>query len=93
MVWLGLYLAKTLLNAQIPPHIDAQISADRHVRILGERFKRNLFTQTYKKTGWLEMARLHIHMRKQMKYKLKYTYRLLSTKLIDSLFMPMGRPQ
>lgn len=93
MVWLGAHLAARLVQTKLPAEISRMISADRHIKPLAERFLKTMFAEEKEPAGWVEMARLHLNMRENLGIRLKYSYRLLTTKAIDSLFMPMGRPR
>ncbi len=93
MLWLGLYLASDVLNAELPPEISVKIQADSNVKIIAERLKVLLLNKNRTISGTIEMAQVHLKMRERKRDKLKYSYRLFMTKAIDSLFMPMGRPQ
>jgi hypothetical protein len=93
MLQLGLSLAKEILNTGLPEAINSQLSSDTRVLALAETIKNNLFARNDAFSKWTEMANLHLRMRERKRDKLKYSRRLLTTKLIDSLFLPMGRPQ
>lgn len=93
MVLLGLYLAKELLKIELPDEIDGQIFTDVETIRLGEMFKKGVFETEKEPLHWAEMAKIHLRMREKSTTKIKYLYRLFTTKLIDKLFMPMGRPR
>lgn len=93
MVWLGLWIAGEVLAAQMPSEIDKKVSAEPEIESLGRKFIANLFNENKEKPDWKEMAKNHIKMREKFRHKFIYSKRLFTTKAIDSLFMPMGRPQ
>jgi hypothetical protein len=93
MVWLGLHLASDVLGAELPVEISRRIDADTDVKIIAEHLKNLLFDSDREISGTIEMALLHLKMRERKRDKFKYSYRLFKTKAIDSLFLPMGRPQ
>lgn len=93
MVRLGIYLVRELLHTKIPNEISKQISKDSEAVLLGERIKDYIFGKETEPNDWTEAAKLHLKMREKPLTKLKYSQRLFTTKLIDKLFMPMGRPQ
>jgi hypothetical protein len=93
MVWLGLHLASDVLGAELPVEISRRIDADTDIKIIAEHLKNLLFDSDREISGTIEMALLHLKMRERKRDKFKYSYRLFKTKAIDSLFLPMGRPQ
>ncbi len=93
MIWLGLYLANDVLGVEIPEDISLKIHADSGVKTIANYLTNILFDENREIFGTVEMARIHLKMRERNRDKLKYSYRLFMTKAIDSLFMPMGRPQ
>lgn len=93
MLRLGLYLAQELLRTKLPDEMREQISKDPDAVRLGGKITNYICGIETQPTGWTEMAKLHLRMREKLTAKLKYSQRLFTTKLIDKLFMPMGRPQ
>jgi hypothetical protein len=93
MVWLGLYLAREILNTEMPEDIDRRINGDEYAVVLGKEFKESTFANKKEPEEWTEMAKIHLLMRERLVTKIKYSYRLLKTKMIDKFFLPMGRPQ
>ncbi len=93
MVWLGLWMARKTLATEIPDEINKKIDAEPEIEDLGETFLEEIFAEEKKHQDWKEMAKIHMKMREKIRHKLLYSKRLLSTKAIDSLFLPMGRPQ
>ncbi len=93
MVWLGLYLSTEILKTELPGFINEKIQKDQTAAALGKKFIENLFEADKEPSDWKEMAKIHLKMRENLSTKIKYSERLLTTKLIDKLFMPMGRPR
>ncbi|MGI8668233.1 MAG: nucleotidyltransferase domain-containing protein [Aridibacter sp.] len=93
MVWLGLWMARETLQTKMPDEIYKKVSAEPEIQELGKMFIENIFAETAEKQDWKDMAKIHMRMREKRKHKLIYSKRLLSTKFMDSLFLPMGRPQ
>ncbi len=93
MVWLGLWMARETLATKMPEEIYKQVSAEPEIQEIGKTFIENMFAESTEKQEWQEVAKIHMRMREKKKHKIIYYKRLLSTKVIDSLFMPMGRPQ
>lgn len=93
MVWLGLYLSKEILRTELPDNINEKILSDKTTGFLGRMFLENIFEKEKEPSDWKEMAKIHLKMRENIGTKLKYSHRLFTTKLIDKLFMPMGRPR
>jgi hypothetical protein len=93
MMRLGLYLAKELLKTELPKEIGEQVFNDSEALYLGKKIKDYLLGSEIEPTDWIEVAKLHLKMREKMSTKIKFSQRLFTTKLIDKLFMPMGRPR
>ncbi len=92
MVWIGAYLANAIFRTELPEHIKIKMFEDKTSKLLSKMFIKNLFEEEKEPSEWKEMAKIHLLMRENLRTKLKYSYRLITTKTIDSLFMPMGRP-
>lgn len=93
MVWIGVNLAREVCGTKLPAKISQMIDADKNATAFTNRFLGNVFEDEREPSEWTEMARTHLGMREKISSKLKYSYRLLTTKAIDSLFLPMGRPR
>ncbi|MEZ5428369.1 MAG: nucleotidyltransferase family protein [Pyrinomonadaceae bacterium] len=93
MLLLGAYLSREILRTTLPAAIEKDIAADKKIAPLGDKFVRGLFASGKAPPRWQEMARTHLKMREKLTTKIKYSQRLFTTKLIDKLFMPMGRPR
>lgn len=91
MLKLGLLLAKDLLKIDLPDEIQAQIENDKEIESLAAEFKNQLFDDRF--SGDSIRADIHLKMRERWRDKFTYSQRLFRTKLVDSLFMPMGRPR
>jgi hypothetical protein len=93
MIRLGLYLAEELLKTELPKEMSEQISSDSVAVYLGKKIKNFLLGIETEPSDWIEVARLHLKMREKTSTRIKFSRRLFTTKLIDKLFMPMGRPR
>ena len=91
MLFLGLFLAKDLLKINLPPEIQTLLEKDKEIESLAVELKNQLFDDNFS----AESIRTDMHLKMRERWRDKFTYsrRLFKTKLIDSLFMPMGRPQ
>ncbi len=87
MLKLGLFLSRDFLRFDLP----VEIENDLGIESLAVRLKNQLFDDTFS----AEEIRTDIHLKMRERWRDKFTYsqRLFRTKLVDSLFLPMGRPQ
>lgn len=92
MLRLGLSLANDVLKCAPPEEIRRDVEKDGEVKLLTEQLKNALFDENNEFAG-MKMAKTHLKMRERVGDKIKYSKRLVQTKMIDSLFMPMGRPR
>lgn len=93
MVGIGSYLANKICGTHLPDKITEYLSADSKIKPLGGSFIAKIFDEEKEPSQWAEMAKIHLKMREKFGTKLKYAYRLFTTKAMDSLFLPMGRPR
>lgn len=93
MVWIGAYLVNKILGTALPDQIREKMLADTTAVRLGKLLIENLFEEEKEPSEWTEMARIHLLMREKIRTKLQYSQRLFTTKLVDKLFLPMGRPR
>lgn len=91
MLALGLLLAKDLLKIDLPEAARRLIENDKEIEPLAEELKEQMFDDRF--SSDTIRTDIHLKMRERLSDKIKYSRRLLATKLVDSLFMPMGRPQ
>jgi hypothetical protein len=75
---LGLFLARELLDAPIPPEVWSRAPADATVTRIAEQVRDQLFAQSHN-GGIVEEARLHLSMRERKRDKLKAFFRLVAT--------------
>jgi hypothetical protein len=90
MLDLGLMLAKELLRVDLPA--DLRLQTDSGLEWLAHQFQDQLFLGDEFSTE-RRRAAIHLKMRERWRDKVNYSRRLLTTKLVDSLFMPMSRPR
>ena len=94
IVWLGLRLASDLLGTELPEAVSRQVCSDPAVKTIAERLEKRLFSADTVPGGTFAMTRLQLKMRERVTDRFNYCFRLVfMTKLVDSLFMPMGRPR
>jgi hypothetical protein len=95
MLSLGLLLAKELLEVDLPERCSQRLKLEPAVVRLAGDIIESLFRSTSGYPGTLDHPTLlQLRMRERMRDRLKFCFRLIiSTKLVDSLFMPMGRPR
>jgi hypothetical protein len=94
ILWLGLLLANNLLGAKLPDEVMRHIRAEPKIDGLAQQIRRGLFRNAKEESGTVRTTLLQLSMRERMRDKFAYSFRLVvMTKLIDSLFMPMGRPR
>ena len=91
MLALGLLLAKDLLKMDLPEQIQQLIEREKEIESLAEKLKSRIFKDDFSADS-IE-SDIHLKMRERWRDKFAYSRRLFSTKLVDSLFMPMGRPR
>jgi hypothetical protein len=91
MLALGLLLTRDFLRIDLPEKIQRLIANDKEIESLAEQLKEQIFDDKF--SAEAIRSRIHLKMRERRRDKFTYSRRLLKTKLIDSLFMPMGRPQ
>jgi hypothetical protein len=88
MLNLGLRLAKDLMEIEIPNQFTV---ADQNLNELLETVKAKIFGEGNNDVA--HYPQIHLKMRERWRDKFSYSHRLFTTKLVDSLFMPMGRPR
>jgi hypothetical protein len=94
MLCVGLRLATDLTGLKLPAAVEKEIRSQPRLTLVTEQMRRRMFASDDQGAGTVGMTWLQLKMRERLQDKLRYGYRLiLMTKLIDSLFMPMGRPR
>jgi hypothetical protein len=94
MLWVGLQLASKLAGLELPHAVAEKMRPRRRLVVVAEQMRRRILVSTDKTSGTLRLTWRQLKMRERLRDKLKYCFRLIvMTKLIDSLFMPMGRPR
>ncbi|NNE99284.1 MAG: nucleotidyltransferase family protein [Pyrinomonadaceae bacterium] len=90
MVSLGMFLANDMFQIEMPVEVQRQVEKDKKIAVLAEALKNEIFNGA--DSAESVRSRIHLMMRERWRDKFKYSQRLFRTKLIDSIFMPMGRP-
>jgi hypothetical protein len=94
ILWLGLLLASNLLGVALPLELSQKVQPESGVKTMAAKIGNGLFLRNSEPSGNLQLGLLQLRMRERMRDKFNYCFRLIvSTKLVDSLFMPMGRPR
>ena len=78
MLFLGILLAKTLLETDIPPAIWQQIQSDSEVKSLSEEVREQLFAITPEKVGEIERTVFHIRTRERWREKIQSLIGIIS---------------
>ncbi len=91
MLLLGLLLADDFLSISLPVEVRRQVENDREIEVLAEELKNQLFDDEFSAEDI--RSDMHLKMRERWRDKFTYSHRLFKTKVVDALFMPMGRPQ
>jgi len=90
MLKLGLRLAEDLLQIELPDNFSAD-KDDKIIESLAAQLKNNLFEENILTER--ERVKIYLQMRENVFGKFVFLKRLFLTKAVDSLFLPMGRPQ
>jgi hypothetical protein len=86
MLFLGLYLARDLLDADLPEDILGQVRADPPVRALAETIRERLFLEGKEPPRIFAEAQffpIHLRMRERLRDKIRYCARALATTGVD----------
>ncbi len=93
ILWLGTILADKVFPLSLPPAIRSRITSESRLNQLAESTIQEMFAERQAQ-GTLRSTLFQISVRERLRDRFNYCYRLLlETKLVDSLFMPMGRPR
>jgi hypothetical protein len=79
MLFLGLFLAKTLLGTSLPEEVGRQVEADRSVKGLAEEVWRRIFGEPNLSPSLWASLTFHCKARERLKDRARYGYRLLVT--------------
>jgi putative nucleotidyltransferase-like protein len=94
MVRVGLQLATELAGLELPGAVADKMRSRPRLELIARQMGRQILVSTGRKAGTLRVTWLQLKIRERLRDKFKYCFRLIvMTKLIDSLFMPMGRPR
>jgi hypothetical protein len=74
-LFLGLFLAQTLLGASLPPEVTHEVNSDPSVRLLASRVRRRLFESPPRPVGLLPRWRFHFQLRDRPRDRLSYSLR------------------
>jgi hypothetical protein len=79
ILFLGLYLAKSMLGADIPNEINKRLINDKAIPSLAEEVRNRVLTETESITGEAERFVFYLRMREHFKDKMQYCFRRLFT--------------
>ena len=91
---LGLLLASEVLGVEFPSEVDRRTGPEPTLEAIVNRIRSCMFSVENEPSGTIETTLLQWKMRERIRDRFNYCFRLvISTKLVDALFMPMGRPR
>jgi Uncharacterised nucleotidyltransferase len=76
LLYLGLYLAKNLLDADVPPEIWKLIESDPKVAAIAHQVRNRMFRETVRLPLSYRRAFFHLQTRERLRDKLEYGFRL-----------------
>jgi len=79
ILFLGLYLAKDMLGAEVPHEINRKLENDPAIPSLAEEVRKRTFTETENIPGEAERFVFFLRMRENFKDKMQYCFRRLFT--------------
>jgi hypothetical protein len=79
ILFLGLYLAKDMLGADIPSEINKRLMNDKVIPSLAKEVRKRIFTETEDIPGEAERSVFYLRMRENVKDKMQYCFRRLFT--------------
>jgi hypothetical protein len=82
ILFLGLYLAKDMLGADIPNEINKRLMNDSAIPSLAEEVRKRIFAETESVPGEAERFVFYLRMRENLKDKMQYCFRRLFTSTI-----------
>ena len=88
ILFVGLLLAKELLEAQVPKAVLTQMQADSAAKWLAMQVCERLFSRTDQGLGGLEQAIYHLRMRERLSDRLNYFFRHFLRNDLPQLVVP-----
>jgi hypothetical protein len=82
ILFLGLYLAKDMLGADIPSEINKRLMNDKVISSLAKEVRKRIFTEAEPPPGEAERFVFYLKMRENFKDKVQYCFRRLFTSTI-----------
>jgi hypothetical protein len=82
MLFLGLYLAKDMLGADIPNEINKRLMNDKGIPYLAKEVCKRIFTETVSLPAEAERFVFYLKMRENFRDKMQYCFRRLFTSTI-----------
>lgn len=92
MLWLGLFLAKELLQTSLPESVWQRIQADPQVKTLAEQVQQSLCSQTANSPAIGKLSYLHLQVRERLGDKIRYCWLTAITPTTsDWVVLPLAR--
>jgi hypothetical protein len=79
ILFLGLYLAKDMLGAEVPDEMNRKLENDPAIPSLAEEVRKRIFAETENIPGEAERFVFYLRMRENFKDKMQYCFRRLFT--------------
>jgi len=79
MLFLGMFLAKSLLDASVPEKVMQQVEVDPMVRRMAKQVRKQLFQSTNGSSGILKKSMFYLKARERMRDQIQYCLRLAAT--------------
>jgi len=79
ILFLGLYLAKDMLGAEVPDEMNRKLENDPAISSLAEEVRKRIFAETENIPGEAERFVFYLRMRENFKDKMQYCFRRLFT--------------
>jgi hypothetical protein len=93
ILFLGLYLAKSMLGADIPHEVKRRLMNDQAISSLAEKVRKRIFTETESTPREAERFVFYLRMRERLKDKVKYCfYRLFTSTTKDWSLLRLPAP-
>ncbi|PYS74610.1 MAG: hypothetical protein DMF69_01335 [Acidobacteria bacterium] len=88
---LGLMLAHEFLHLDFPAELQFQFQNEKELESLVSHLKTQIFIDDLSRES--NQVAINLKMRERWRDKVAYSRRLFTTKVVDSLLMPMSRPR
>ncbi|MEE9165893.1 MAG: nucleotidyltransferase family protein [Candidatus Neomarinimicrobiota bacterium] len=90
ILFLGLYLANSLLGASLPEAVSKRVFLDRAVESLAQRIHARLFQNSQDSSGLVERSLFHLKMRERVRDRVNCFLRMATVPTVgDLMFLPL----